>query len=188
MRSDQATSDDAMIPTDRHGSVVAAAGCGKTEQIVLTTKGYAGCRLILTHTHSGVDALRRRFKEHKVGAKAYRIETIAGWCLRYTSSFPQRAGRKVAEPSDDASWQAVYAATVRLIESGAVDRVLPASYPVGSYEISITESALCSSAILFAARPQIAAGEPAKDRRRARVRTLALQGVEDFLYGVSHSP
>lgn len=117
-----------MIPTDRHGSVVAAAGCGKTEQIVLTAKGHAGCRLILTHTHSGVDALRKRFKDHGVEATAYRIETIAGWCLRYTSSFPERAGRKVAEPSDDASWRAVYAATVRLIDSGAVDRVLPASY------------------------------------------------------------
>lgn len=40
------------------GSVVAAAGCGKTEQIVKATGHGEGRRLILTHTHAGVDALR----------------------------------------------------------------------------------------------------------------------------------
>ena len=47
----------------RRASIVAAAGCGKTEQIALATQASAGKRLILTHTHAGVDALKARMEK-----------------------------------------------------------------------------------------------------------------------------
>ena len=40
------------------GSVVAAAGCGKTEQIARATLVADGRRLILTHTHAGIGRQR----------------------------------------------------------------------------------------------------------------------------------
>lgn len=65
----------------RRGSIVAAAGCGKTEQIALAVGSSDGRRLILTHTHAGVDALTRRLRKHHVPTAKYRIDTIAGWCF-----------------------------------------------------------------------------------------------------------
>lgn len=110
------------------GSIVAAAGCGKTEQIALATKIAEGRRLILTHTHAGVDVLRSRLKKHKVTSDKYHVNTIAGWCLWYVTSFPQRSGYLFSGTKADIDWNAVYQAATRLIESGAAKRVLAASY------------------------------------------------------------
>ncbi|CAN7495820.1 AAA family ATPase [Phenylobacterium sp. LjRoot225] len=109
-------------------SVIAAAGCGKTEQIMKAAQHGGGRRLLLTHTHAGVDALRARLKDKGVAANSFHIDTIAGWCLRYAAAFPLRSGLAVAEPRSSRDWDAVYAAALRLLKSGAVDRVLTASY------------------------------------------------------------
>jgi hypothetical protein len=109
-------------------SVVAAAGCGKTEQIVRATARGDGRRLILTHTHAGADSLRKRFREHDVSSALFSIDTIAGWCLRYPSSFPIRSGLSITITETDRNWDDVYSAAARLISSGAVNRVLRASY------------------------------------------------------------
>jgi DNA helicase-2/ATP-dependent DNA helicase PcrA len=112
----------------RAGSIVAAAGCGKTEQIARATRIAQGRRLILTHTHAGVDALRDRLKTLKVATDKYRVETIAGWCLRYAASFPKRSGLSCVVPKENKEWDEVYEAAARLIQSGAVKGVLPPSY------------------------------------------------------------
>ena len=125
-RSDTSTAE--LIATARSGSVIAAAGCGKTEQIAVATKLGIGRRLILTHTHAGVDALRQRLKDHKVPSNLYYVATISGWCLRYVTSFPKRAELKLYEPKNNEDWLAIYLAAAKLIQSGAVDRVLAASY------------------------------------------------------------
>lgn len=110
------------------GSVVAAAGCGKTEQIARATQIAEGRRLILTHTHAGVDALRLRLKNHEVPRDKFRIDTIAGWCLRYSASFPNRSGLADYRPRTDREWNSVYEAAARLIHSGAIKGVLVSSY------------------------------------------------------------
>lgn len=112
----------------RLGSVVAAAGCGKTELIARATAAGVGRRLILTHTHAGVDVLRRRLRDHGVSSRLYLVDTIAGWSLRYASAYRGRSGLTLTEPRTDSDWTAVYAAATRLIRSGAVKRVLSASY------------------------------------------------------------
>ncbi len=112
----------------RRGSIVAAAGCGKTEQIARAVAICEKRRLILTHTHAGVDALTRRLKKHRISSDKYRIDTIAGWCLRFAASFPQRSGILATVPTTIAEWDAVYLAGARLLDSGAVDGVLIASY------------------------------------------------------------
>ena len=110
------------------GSVVAAAGCGKTELIARAAAAGDGRRLILTHTHAGVDVLRRRLRDHGVSSSRYLIDTIAGWSLRYASAYRRRSGLALGDPRTDSDWTAVYAAAARLIRSGAVKRVLCASY------------------------------------------------------------
>ncbi len=118
----------ARICAAQAGSIVAAAGCGKTEQIVNATVQSQGRRLILTHTHAGVDALRKRMRDKGVSTSQYAIDTIAGWCLRYAAAYPRRSGLKVATPKGDQDWTAVYAGAIALLESGAVTQVLEASY------------------------------------------------------------
>jgi hypothetical protein len=106
----------------------AAAVCGKTEQIANGALLCSGRRLILTHTHAGVDVLRKRLAKLGVPRNKYRLETIAGWCLRYASSFPGRSGLSKSNPRKDGEWNQVYQAAARLINSGAVNSVLTASY------------------------------------------------------------
>jgi DNA helicase-2/ATP-dependent DNA helicase PcrA len=117
-----------LVASLKCGSVVAAAGCGKTEQIARAAQIADGHRLILTHTHAGVDALRSRLKTHKVPSEKFRIDTIAGWCLRYAASFPWRSSLTCASPRSNEEWNAVYEAAARLIRSGAVNGVLASSY------------------------------------------------------------
>jgi hypothetical protein len=112
----------------RSGSIVAAAGCGKTEQIARATAISNGRRLILTHTHAGVDALRTRLKKLNVPKVKYHIATIAGWCLWYTASYPKRSGLLSEYPITEEDWSAVYTAGVQLLQSGAVEHVLDSSY------------------------------------------------------------
>jgi hypothetical protein len=111
----------------KSGSIVAAAGCGKTEQIARATQLAVGRRLILTHTNAGVDALRSRLERHSVRKEKFRIETIAGWCLRYAASFPKRSGLACTEPRGE-EWNKVYECAARLLESGAIASVLRSSY------------------------------------------------------------
>lgn len=110
------------------GSVVAAAGCGKTEQIALATWLADGRKLILTHTHAGIDVLRARLTKLKVPSNKFRLDTIAGWCLRYCASFPKRSGIKNVQPQTDSEWNAVYEAAARLVSSRAVNDILTSSY------------------------------------------------------------
>jgi hypothetical protein len=58
----------------------------------------------------------------------YRVDTIAGWCLRFASAFPQRSGIAAVVSASTAEWNAVYEAAAQLIKSGAVTGVIGASY------------------------------------------------------------
>lgn len=117
------------VLSSRLGSVVAPAGCGKTDCIadVVKAAGGPGKCLVLTHTLAGVDSLRQRMKEKGVRLRQTDLETIAGWSLRFAAAFPKRSGLATREPRGD-EWPAVYAAATRLILGGFVTGVLKASY------------------------------------------------------------
>lgn len=109
-------------------SIVAAAGCGKTEQIARAVACLSHRRLILTHTHAGVDAITARLKKLSVPSEKFKVETIAGWCLRFATSFPLRSKIKAQQPTSSAEWKAVYDAAMKLLESKAVAQIISASY------------------------------------------------------------
>lgn len=65
--------------------VEAPAGYGKSRLIADAVLGCTeGKQLILTHTHAGVNALRKHLKDVGVGAKQFEIDTIAGWALGFS--------------------------------------------------------------------------------------------------------
>ena len=109
--------------------VEAAAGCGKTELIAdAVTHNSEGCQLVLTHTHSGVRALRERLKKRGVSHNRCRVETIAGFALRYASSFPVLSGCTVTEPADNSEYQQIYGAATRVLQRRHVRDIVTASY------------------------------------------------------------
>ena len=75
-----------------YGSVVAPAGCGKTQAIVtLVATSAAKPPLILTHTNAGVTVLHDRLKTAGVSTAAYRLSTIDAWSQQMVYAFPMRA-------------------------------------------------------------------------------------------------
>lgn len=120
-----------LVASIRRGSIVAAAGCGKTEQVVRAVELSQHRRLILTHTHAGVDAITKRLKSRKVPSEKYRVDTIAGWCLRFAAAYPKRSGIAREAPESTGDWNAVYSGASQLIKSGAISGILEASYKGG---------------------------------------------------------
>ena len=108
--------------------VIAPAGCGKTQLIAQTVRLDTERRsLVLTHTHAGVDALRKRLKQLGTEASTYEVETIAGWSLRLAASFPNTSGITMKRPINR-QWEAVYAAATQLLSTEAIRAVMRASF------------------------------------------------------------
>ena len=118
---------DAMLAVP-NGFTVAAAGCGKTEllgQIAAHEK--SGRQLILTHTHAGVAAIKRRLGRMNVPASKYHLETIAGWCLRYGAAYPEISGvAPAAEANPD--WEAAYPGAEWVVRTPLGKRIICESY------------------------------------------------------------
>ncbi|MEP1327113.1 UvrD-helicase domain-containing protein [Pseudophaeobacter sp.] len=124
----------AIIRATKSGSVIAAAGCGKTEQIARTVQAISDdpeaskrC-LILTHTFAGVDVLQKRLRKLNVPTAAYRLDTIASWSLRYAKGYPKTSGIKNTNPQNNKDWSAVYPAAEKLVISQSIDDVIIATY------------------------------------------------------------
>lgn len=116
-----------LLSADR-AFVIAPAGCGKTELIAKAVCLDAGCRsLVLTHTHAGIDALRKRLKALGAAASTYEVDTIASWSLRLAASFPSTSGITTHRP-DNAQWKAVYAVAAHLLSIKAIKIVARASF------------------------------------------------------------
>jgi DNA helicase-2/ATP-dependent DNA helicase PcrA len=118
---------DAMLAS-RRAFAVAAAGCGKTELLgKLVADPRSGRQLVLTHTHAGVAAIKKRLADLRVPQEKFRLDTIAGWSLRYGAAYPKISGfRPGAEADPD--WVAVYPGAERVCRSALGRRVIRESY------------------------------------------------------------
>jgi len=109
------------------GSVIAPAGCGKTQTIVDAFAGYHGLPvLILTHTNAGVTALRTRLQKAGVEPDRYRLTTIDGWALKLISLYPGLAGHRNEDGQID--YPTTQDAAVAIVEGGVLAPVLHATY------------------------------------------------------------
>lgn len=126
METDEAAATLARV---ERGAMQAAAGCGKTRVISTAVARHGrGRDLVLTHTHAGVDALRRRLAQLGASTKKYELETIAGWALRLASSFPRTAALINPTPRTNDDYSAVYRGAQILIGLQPIQEILRASY------------------------------------------------------------
>ena len=119
----------AELARNPRGAMIAPAGYGKTHVIATAVAKYGGGReLILTHTHAGVDALRGRLARMGVPAKAYHLDTIAGWALRLAAAFPGTSRLPTTEPRTNEEYFGVYVAAARLLGLRPIREIIRASY------------------------------------------------------------
>ena len=123
---------EAMLGSTR-SFAVAAAGCGKTHllaQIVADQR--SGRQLVLTHTHAGVAAIKKRLTDMRVPHNKFHLDTIAGWCLRYGAAYPDISGVRPDIEKSEIDWKhlspMVYAGAAKVCSSPLGKRVLKASY------------------------------------------------------------
>lgn len=110
-----------------NAAVVAPAGHGKTE-IIANIAALGGRALILTHTHAGVHAIRARLKRLGVHHARVAVDTIAGWCMRYTHAFPGVAQPPEGMPQTGEQWNQLYLGATWALSVNAVREVIAASY------------------------------------------------------------
>jgi hypothetical protein len=125
------TTSEFDLLTIERGLVIAPAGCGKTQLIAnaLRNHKFAKPILVLTHTNSGVAALRGRLDKAGVKPSAYRLSTIDGCAIRLISTFPLRSryDPKIIE-GQRPNYSAIRDAAWKLLKAGHVNDVVTASY------------------------------------------------------------
>ena len=114
-------------------SVMAPAGCGKTELITASLKyGTAGKpALVLTHTNAGRAALEHRLKRAGVDASTARVATLDGWAIRVVQSFPKRSGLAdgtLRVQGVAADYVGIRAAALQILLAGHISKVIQATY------------------------------------------------------------
>ncbi len=118
-----------VFATKERALIVSPAGCGKTELIAKSVSTFReGRQLILTHTHAGVKSLKDRFKKLNVPSHLYRIDTIAGFALKYAVAFPKSSGVQNQKPADQQDWRNVYEAASRILSKSFVRQIVCTSY------------------------------------------------------------
>src|SRR6185312_13879352 len=139
------------IAASKRAYMIAPAGFGKTHLIANAVTRHGGYReLILTHTHAGVDVLRKRIKKsQKPASFRCEIDTIAGFALRYTLAFPKSSGQLCPQPKSDAEWKQTYTCCSKLFGLEGLKEILRASYSgvyVDEYQdCSVEQHALISA-------------------------------------------
>jgi hypothetical protein len=119
-----------LLEVDR-GSVVAPAGCGKTQLIAnaLADSESEKPILVLTHTNSGIAALRSRLTLANVPTRKYRVATIDGWALRLLHSFPVRGGMGPADlGAGHIDYRRVREKAANLLRQRHLDDIVIATY------------------------------------------------------------
>ena len=113
-------------------SVELPAGTGKTQligRLVERRVKDGGRALVLTHTHAGVDVIRRRLKQFGVPARGVTVRTIDSWSFDLISKMPQLSGLLV---EDEPDWSLAQRLSRRphepAVKSSAIMRMLRASY------------------------------------------------------------
>ncbi|MFT5421329.1 MAG: hypothetical protein ACI9D5_002084 [Candidatus Endobugula sp.] len=110
------------------GYVIAPAGFGKTHLIADAVKISEGRQLILTHTHAGVDALKKKLQKLDVLSAKYHVDTIASYALKLCLSYPQTANWNIEVPSSGEEWEELCLKCTALVGNEFIKRVLCASY------------------------------------------------------------
>ena len=110
------------------GYVIAPAGFGKTHLIADAVTHSSGRQLILTHTHAGVDSLKKKLQKLNVPSDKYNVDTIASYALRLCLAYPQTTDWHIQIPNTNNEWQQLCLKCTALVQKEFIKRVLKASY------------------------------------------------------------
>lgn len=112
-------------------SVEMPAGTGKTHLLAAAAAAAAedGKRsLILTHTHAGVDAIRKRVQRFGVPSTFVRVETITSWAFSLVRSYSVIAGVSVTDVPDWSDSAVYLAGATNVARSPAIAHVHSISF------------------------------------------------------------
>lgn len=116
-----------LLETER-GSIIAPAGCGKTELIARAAAVHDGKQiLVLTHTNAGLRAIKDRVRRLRAKSSSVHVDTIASWSLRYALAYPGVSKQDTDDPVGK-DWARVYAGVADLLDVPAIRAVVRASY------------------------------------------------------------
>ncbi|MEB2474248.1 UvrD-helicase domain-containing protein [Citrobacter freundii] len=117
------------ILTSERGSVVAPAGCGKTQLIIAALNNPHGKPiLVLTHTTAGVAALKKRLRKFKVANQNFVVTTIDGWALRVAHHFAASCPMHSSAENPKLFYPEMRRVVNSFVASGALSKILKASY------------------------------------------------------------
>jgi len=108
--------------------IVAPAGYGKTELIAQSVAYSGGRQLVLTHTHAGVDSLRKKFRKYNISSSKYNVETIHSFALRFAGSYPKTTKLAFEKPEENEEYRQVISSAINLFDIKLGKDILRYSY------------------------------------------------------------
>ena len=116
----------ARLALSDRGTLVAPAGHGKTWTLARAVR-FAGPRqLVLTHTHAGVQSLRKHLAAAGVASEDVEVDTIDGYAMKWVTHYPGVAGWQPNESDPD--WSALHPAALRVLMEPSVLQIVERSY------------------------------------------------------------
>lgn len=106
--------------------LVSPAGYGKTYTIVECIKKVDGKSLILTHTHAGIAAIKKRLKIEDIDTKKYQVETITSYAQKYVKSY--YIGNDTPKQDAKEYWPFVLTKAEELFRNSNIKDVIKNSY------------------------------------------------------------
>lgn len=113
----------------RNSILISPAGCGKTDMIAkCVSLCNEGKQLILTHTHAGVRSILDKLKKYNVSSKFYSVQTIDGFCLKYSNAYPDSGSEKLVDKFGKINYPNTHKAINRIIDYPFGKEIVQNSY------------------------------------------------------------
>ena len=120
---------DSFINADK-SIIIAPAGYGKTYTIAECIAAYDKEKqvLVLTHTHAGIDSLRKKISSKGVAPKKYHLETICSFALNLTRTYHINKDEIPSEADTVGLFSFAVRTATRICQAGPIQQMLKAKY------------------------------------------------------------